>query len=228
MTVSYETFRPIQTNGFPHFLTRLRMPSGRQPDQPQQNQSDTVSDAETAQSVSLTNTRTDQAIADVSTSAPKVFTAQESRVLTQKLQWLFSEALEETFADGMESNLSRGLQILLADYGEMAMNQIILLEEQGLITAEVLAETLRSLGNIDNEIAYSRRRWFLEHALQHPSVQVRDGAILGLSFLEDPRVIPALEAALSCEAHDTLRADIQQVIDDLQEMLPQSSLSCQP
>ncbi|HRW10407.1 MAG TPA: HEAT repeat domain-containing protein, partial [Caldilineaceae bacterium] len=209
-----------QTNGFPLFLPRLRMPGGRQPDQPQQNQSNPVSDPDSAQSVSLTNMRTDQAIADVATSTPKVFTAQESRVLTQKLQWLFSEAAEETFADGMESNLSRGLQILLADYGEMAMNQIILLEEQGKIAAEVLAEILRTLGNIDNDTAYSRRRWFLEHALQHPSTQVRDGAILGLSFLEDPRIIPALGAALRCETHDTLRADIQQVIADLQAMLP--------
>lgn len=220
MTISYETFRPIQTNGFPYFLTRLRMPSGRQPEQLQQKQFDTVSDTDIAQSVSLTNTQTDQAIADVATNTPKVFTARESRVLTQKLQWLFSEAQDETFADGMESNLSRGLQILLADYGEMAMNQIILLEEQEQITAEVLSETLRCLGNIDNNVAYSRRRWFLEYALQHPSIQVRDGAILGLSFLEDPRVVPALEAALCREHHDTLRADLQQVIGDLKEMLP--------
>lgn len=220
MTVSYETFRPIQPHGFPYFITRLRMPSGRQPGQLQQNKSDSVSDADTAQSISLTNTRTDQAIADVATSTPKVLTAYELRTLTQKLQWLFSEAEEETFADGMESNLSRGLQILLADYGEMTMNQIILLDEQGQIAAEVLAETLRCLGNIDNDIAYSRRRWFLEHALHHSAIQVRDGAILGLSFLEDPRVIPALKAALSRELHDTLRADIQQVMADLQEMLP--------
>jgi len=220
MTVSYETFKPVQTNGFSHFITRLRMPGGRRQDQPHQDEPYTASDEDVAQSVSLMHAQSVQAITDVATSTPKVITAYELRALTQKLQWLFSEAEEETFADGMESNLSRGLHLLLTEYGEMAMNQIILLEEQGQIAAEVLAETLRCLGNIDNNIAYSRRRWFLEHTLQHPSIQVRDGSILGLSFLEDPRIIPALEAALRSEPHDTLRTDMQQVIDDLQGMLP--------
>lgn len=140
--------------------------------------------------------------------------------LRVELQNFFREAEEEVFSDGVESAFARRLLALLNAHGTAAMNQVILLAEEEAIAPEVLAEALRWFGHMGDGVAAVHRRWLLEHALQHPSIQVRDGAILGLSFLEDPRVVPALEAALSREPHDTLRADIQQVIADLQEMLP--------
>lgn len=133
---------------------------------------------------------------------------------------LFHEAQEEVFEDGMESVFSRRLLTLLAEHGEMAMNQIILLAEEDKIAPEVLAEALRWFGHMADGVAYAHRRWLLEHCLHHASTRVRDGAILGLSFLEDPRTIPALERALRQEPHATLRADIEQVLADLQELLP--------
>jgi len=140
--------------------------------------------------------------------------------LRKCLVTLFHEAQDEVFEDGMESVFSRRLLTLLADHGEMAMNQIILLAEEDEIAPEVLAETLRWFGHMADGVAYAHRRLLLEHSLHHASARVRDGAILGFAFLEDPGTIPALERALRQEPHATLRADIEQVLADLREISP--------
>jgi len=145
---------------------------------------------------------------------------QAAQDLRAQLLTLFYEAEEETFEDGMASAFSRRLLALLAEQGEPVMNQIILLTEENAIAPEVLAEALRWFGHMGEGVAYAHRRWLLEHALHHASVRVRDGAILGLSFLEDPGTISALKRALAQEPHATLRHDIAQVLQDLQESLP--------
>lgn len=150
----------------------------------------------------------------------RVFSAQELQTLRTDLLILFHNAKEKVFKDGMESAFSRQLLAILKDYGDMAMNQINLLVEEDRIPHGVLAEALRWFGQMDDEATYPHRRWLLEYCLRHQSAQVRDGAILGLSFLEDPRVIPALERAMTQELHQTLSSDIAQVLEDLREMLP--------
>lgn len=145
---------------------------------------------------------------------------QVTQDLRTQLLTLLYEAAAEVFADGMESAFSRRLLALLEEQGEMAMNQIILLAEEDVIAPEVLAEALRWFGHIGDGVAYAHRRWLLEHSLHHASARVRDGAILGLSFLEDPHAIPALERALGQEPSAILRADIEQALEDLREISP--------
>lgn len=81
---------------------------------------------------------------------------------------------------------------------------------------EVVAEALRWLGHIEHASSYRFRFWLLEKSLSHSSVLVRDGAVLGLSFLDDPAAIPSLEQALDREPSAALRADMQQVLAQLQ------------
>lgn len=149
-----------------------------------------------------------------------IHTAEEMRCLRHGLERLFSEAAEESFIDGMQSTFSAQLIASIQKHGDAAMNQIILMVEDDEIAPEVLAETLRWFGHMENGPGYSRRRWLLEQCLTAPNVTVRDGAILGLSFLEDPRSIPALERAYQHEEHDILRVDIRQVIEDLEDLHP--------
>lgn len=149
-----------------------------------------------------------------------IYTAQEMQRLHGELTVLFADAKEEVFEDGVESEFSSHLLALIDEYGEFAMNQIILMAEEDKVEHEVLAEALRWFGHMEDGVAYSRRRWLLEQNLCAPSVAVRDGAILGLSFLEDLRSAPALERARQLEVHDALRADIEQVLHDLSGLLP--------
>lgn len=143
---------------------------------------------------------------------------KELALLKSNILKMVAEAKDEAFEDGMESTFSKRLIALLENHGETAINQIFLLEESGSIPLEVLAEGLRWLGNMDSDVAYERRRLLLEKCLFHWSVIVRDGAILGVSFLEDQRSVNALEKAQRDEVHDALRADINQAIYDLNSL----------
>ena len=96
------------------------------------------------------------------------------------------------FEDGMGSAFSKQLVTAIETHADTAMVQIIRLYKAEQITPTVLAETLRWLGQMGFGTSYSRRRWLLEQALRHPSPIVRDGAIVGLSLLEDPQQSPRL------------------------------------
>lgn len=150
-------------------------------------------------------------------STEAVLPATTMHGIQTELARIFSEATEEMFEDGFESRFSKQLVTMISAYGDMVMNQIIQLAEDRRIPPTILAETLRWLGHMGDGASFVRRRWLLEWSLRHPSVVVRDGAILGLSFLEDPRTIPALERAYAAEEHEMLRIDMSQIIADLRE-----------
>jgi len=148
----------------------------------------------------------------------RAYDAGELISLKADIVRLFSQARRELFEDGMDSAFSRGLIQVVEEHGETAVNQISLLIESGSIPPELLAECLRWLGNMDSGVAYERRRFLLEKCLFDSSTIVRDGAILGVSFLEDKRSIHALDKAWRAEIHDMLQADITQVINDLNSL----------
>lgn len=148
----------------------------------------------------------------------KVYSVEEEQRLRIEIENMFEYAKDEVFEDGMESTFSLHLLRLLEEHGEFAMNQIVFLVEEKGVSSEVLAETLRWFGLMEDGPAYAHRRWLLQRCLKSSSVIVRDGAILGLSFLEDPRSIPILEQAYYSEIHESLRADILQVLNDLKEL----------
>lgn len=148
----------------------------------------------------------------------KVYSAEEEQRLRIEIENMFEYAKDEVFEDGMESAFSLHLLRLLNEHGEFAMNHIVFLIEEEMVSSEVLSETLRWFGLMEDGPAYAHRRWLLQRCLKSSSVIVRDGAILGLSFLEDPRSIPILEQAYYSEIHESLRADILQVLNDLKEL----------
>ena len=53
--------------------------------------------------------------------------------------------------------------------------------------------------------------------IDSPSAWVRDGAGLGLSFLDDPRSIPDLEEAIKNESSKALKEDLVLVLNQLKE-----------
>ena len=222
MTISFETFKPIPSLNIQSLVSRFKILGGQWGDQA----NDIVNEPLAADHAAFANLAVKERLKDATFAktppkALKVFTSEELRTLRAELLILFHDAEEYVFEDGMESDFSRKLLAWLEEaHADMVMNQIILLVEDDSIAPEVLAETLRWLGQMADGSVYAHRRWLLEHCLHHPSVCVRDGAILGLSFLEDPRIIPALERALSQEPLATLRSDIEQVLEDLREILP--------
>lgn len=132
------------------------------------------------------------------------------------LDVLFQQAKREVFEDGLESEFSRNLFQMMDSYSSSFFKIFKIMISQDLISTTVLAEALRWLGHSDNPATHEARREILENMMFHISPTVRDGAILGLSYMEDSASLPVLRRALESESIDYLRQDIQNLIEDLQ------------
>lgn len=129
----------------------------------------------------------------------------------------FALGKEERFEDGMESNFSRTLLSLLNKYGSNFVHSLMPLLVTKRVNAEVAGEALRWLGASKHSSSHSSRRWLLEHLLLNSSSpHVRDGAILGLSFMHDASAIPSLKSAIEKEPYQELKRDIGQVLSQLE------------
>jgi hypothetical protein len=136
----------------------------------------------------------------------------------QGLQTMFREAREYRFEDGMESPFSAELSALVEHDGNRAVQALAGLLIGELIDAEVAAEALRWLGLINDPETADTRRWLLERCLWLSSARVRDGALLGLAFMDEADSLPSLMRAMQREVVPELRDDMQQVIAQLEDM----------
>ena len=147
------------------------------------------------------------------------FLEQSKQVLSRAAD-LFSNAETVAIEPGMVNELSIGLELLIEEFGRIALNHI-----ENLILAEktsvsVAMEALKYIGSTESKNWYSGRRDMLENCLRKSRFAwIRDGAGLGLSFLDDPRSIPALEAAIDSEFNSDLKEDLVLVLEQLQETL---------
>lgn len=132
-----------------------------------------------------------------------------------KIEMLFRQAREESFEDGMESKFSRSLKLYILTYGNHVMNVITRLIINERVNAEVASEALRWIGLIHHPDTYTKRLWLLQKALFCSSPRVRDGAALGIAYLDDPAARPRLSSAIEREQIPELKEDMIQVLKRL-------------
>ena len=146
-----------------------------------------------------------------STAQPEVH-----KDFNQKILALFEAAKEQNFEDGMESEFSKELIDLVKEYGVGAIEALAHLIIEEKVNPEVASEALRWLGHINHPASYRNRLWLLERGLRCSSARVRDGATLGLAFLDDLHAITYLRRAIQQEKIAELRADMEQVLAQLE------------
>lgn len=140
--------------------------------------------------------------------------------LTQSLLRIFKRGREEVFQNGMESIFSRDFTALLETHGVSALVALdALLESGAQLSDEVIGEACRWMGHLEQPTTHVYRRHILCRLLctSKRSLDVRDGALLGLASLDDPDALPCVEYALEREASDDFKRMIQQVVDQLRE-----------
>jgi hypothetical protein len=139
-----------------------------------------------------------------------------AREVLQRIVITFDKAKELLFEDGIESDFSRELVSLIKSYGDIAMRVLanLILNEE--VNAEIASEVLRWLGQMEDPKTYSHRLGLLEQSLYCSSARVRDGAALGLAFLDDPHAVPDLREAIQREPYPELREDMEQVLEQLE------------
>ncbi|MFH1907890.1 MAG: HEAT repeat domain-containing protein [Chloroflexota bacterium] len=140
----------------------------------------------------------------------------DSGLLDKQANSIFAGAKEEIFEDGMESDFSRNLSEFIASFGHSAMEVIIPIILSEHTNTDVASEAYRILGRLNHRITYRDRLWLLERGLYSASARGRDGAILGLAFLNDPLAIASLKSAIEREPNSELRKDMEQILAQLE------------
>lgn len=156
----------------------------------------------------LPTEKTTQDRPDTSTA----ITLEPRRELPEKVENLFSLGRNEIFEDGTESYFSRELIAVVRRHGEIAILEIARLITSEKADACVAAEALKWLGRTQHSETHLFRRWLLVSALTSSSAMVREGAVLGLAFMNDPTTISPLQQALDRERIPELRDDISHVL----------------
>jgi HEAT repeat protein len=167
---------------------------------------------------SITDFQTASPVHAVLASENATARVQETTDLGPQVQLAFHAAAEEDFEAGVESRFSRRLSLLLARYGQAAIGPIEHMIASEHISDLVKWEALRVLGQVESPSTYDQRLRILQSKLMDPSRWVRDGAALGLSWMEDPTAIPALRKAIEQEPTQELRRNLTTLLYHLEEM----------
>lgn len=135
----------------------------------------------------------------------------------ESIRALFNRARYEAFEAGFDTDFSNELQASILKYSDQAIEIIAHLILHGIAGPEPASEALSCIGAINHSPTYNYRRWLLERCLSSGLARVRDGALIGLSFLDDPHAIPFLEEAIVREQRVGLRKDMQKLLRQLEE-----------
>ena len=143
-----------------------------------------------------------------------------SQLVTAEVNRLFSLATFIDLEPGMTNEFSIGLQDAIERYGEQAIDAI----EDTILNrntkSPIAMEALQYIAYTDSDKWHEERRRMIERCLlKSPSAWVRDGAGLGLASLDNPKSIPALEAALLDETSEALKEDLTLVLHQLRGTL---------
>ncbi|MFW6158028.1 MAG: hypothetical protein ACOC8E_01565 [Planctomycetota bacterium] len=139
----------------------------------------------------------------------------EVRILDQIARRICSQGASETFRDGMESVFSQKLTWFINRFAAHAVDALEHLFVHERVNDQVISEGLRWIGLIEDILTRNERRNLLERCLHCKSALVRDGAGLGLAFIDDPRSLSAIDEAVKRENIGSIREGLVQVRDQL-------------
>ena len=151
----------------------------------------------------------------VPTSVNSTALHEPSEDLHERISFVCEQARDEHFEDGMDSLFTKHLLSLIEQYGDETIEVIGNLIHSGVLDGEIAYEALILIGQL-SEIETARiRRWVLISNLFSNSHWIRDGAIVGLSYLGDTKTIPHIQRALHQETVPYLKKFMIQVLEEL-------------
>jgi hypothetical protein len=164
---------------------------------------------------------------EVATSASDPFPAVEStrradveqvvrRTIDREMRKLARIAKWQNFEDGIDNEFAAGIRELVNRFGPSAVEAISRAHADGFLTPGAMAEALIWLGRMQSPPTLEVRFYTMIHALRdQSSPQVRHGAVLGISSMEDPRAVPYLADAAANETLGDLKRWILQAAKEL-------------
>lgn len=128
------------------------------------------------------------------------------------------EARAETFVDGMASAFGGRVCQSIVEHGSVAIAAWERVMERTDNAYETGEEMLRQIGLLEHAPSHGARLRVLTDSMRHEDPRIRDAAGLGLSFLDDASALPNLREAYSAESEPWLRANLEQVIAQLEDV----------
>lgn len=125
---------------------------------------------------------------------------------------LFDAYRHAEFDTDIASEFTSDLDIFIQTNGSAAIRIIDRLINKQVFGENIISETLKALGRIENQDTKERRYQFLMQFIKHHSAIIRDGAVSGLSFLDDDRALPQLYMLFETETVPILKNNIQVAI----------------
>ncbi len=125
---------------------------------------------------------------------------------------LFDAYRHEEFDTDIACEFTNDLDIFIQTNGEAAIRTIDNLIKKQVFGENIISETLKALGRIENENTKEQRYQVLMHFIKHDSAIIRDGAVSGLSFLDDKRALPQLYMLFETETVPILKNNIEVAI----------------
>ena len=144
-----------------------------------------------------------------------VFEPPAEDSITSEFELYVRQAGNETFTDGMDSTFANHVHESIRLHGAAAVNTWEEVLRRTGNTYETGEELLRQFGLIKDEGSHQARLQVLVKSLSNSDPRIRDAAGLGLSFLEDPSILPELQEAHSREQEEWLKDNLDLVIQQL-------------
>lgn len=137
-------------------------------------------------------------------------------LLTEEIYTLFSESIGTAFQDGIYSKFSTELCKLIENYGNELIHTLRELIITNKLDLELISESLRWIGDIDDDMTKDERLKLLTFCLKHESLIVRDGAMIGLDIMGDSISISYIRDAMEKEDNSFLKKYMSEVLKDLE------------
>ncbi len=145
-----------------------------------------------------------------------VYNSPQEVYLLGRLNAAFVEAVDEVFADGMESAFSRKLRWIIRTHGDVAIHAIDRVMEFEQVNVEVAGEVLRQVGSIADPQTRHSRLILLLRKLESTDPRIRDAASIGIAAMDNPVASESIRAAVERERSTVLKRNLQLVLDQLQ------------
>lgn len=132
-----------------------------------------------------------------------------------QLKYLWSIGEDEYFEDGMENKFFREIGSFISKFGPFGLESFYDLYCKTNSNLEVISESLKYFGRMEDQGTEEIRFCLLVHHLKHPSYRIKDAAVIGLVHLNDQNAIGYLQDIFEDEVDVDFLNDLEQAIMDL-------------
>lgn len=121
------------------------------------------------------------------------------------------------FESGSDEHIKVELETFITEYEEIFFSTFSEIIYEYKLSEIFINEVLIQIGMLDNNISFIERTRFLQLMLFNKSLHIRDGAVQGLSYLNNKSSITSLKSALEKEQNKFLKSDIKELINIFDE-----------